>query len=140
MLHGPRACELADPGPLRERLVEAVLAGEKSATSSLLAQWDHDREPLPTAGEHQTVVDSDTRPVAIIELLEVDVIRLGDIDLQLVLAEGEGFRSVGEWRRAHERFWAEEAMPSLLDDRPQIFDDDTLVVVERFRLLSRQTD
>jgi uncharacterized protein YhfF len=32
-----RICEFGFPGPLRDRLVDAVLSGVKTATSSLLA-------------------------------------------------------------------------------------------------------
>jgi uncharacterized protein YhfF len=132
-----KVCELGTPGSLRDRLVAAVLAGEKTATSSLLAEWESEGETLPVAGEHQAVVDSNGRPIAVIELLGVDVMRLGDADLQLALDEGEGFRSVAEWRQAHERFWSEEVVQSLPGHRVAALDDDTAVVVERFRLVSR---
>jgi uncharacterized protein YhfF len=32
---------------MRDRLVAAVLRGEKTAAGSLLAEWEADREPLP---------------------------------------------------------------------------------------------
>lgn len=119
-----RIAEFGAPGPLRDRLVAAVLRGEKTATSSLLAEWAEEGEPLPDPGELQTVVDSEGRAVGVIEVLAVDVVRLGDCDLQLALDEGEGFRSVAEWREAHEEFWA-----------PRDVDEDTSVVVERFRIV-----
>jgi uncharacterized protein YhfF len=43
----------------------------------------------------------------------VDVIRLADADLRLALEEGEGFRSVAEWREDHERYWNDEVKPHL---------------------------
>jgi uncharacterized protein YhfF len=121
------------PGPMRDRLVSAIRRGEKTASSSLLAEWEADREPLPAAGDRLTVVDSDDRSVAVIELLAVDVICLGDADLNLARDEGEGFDSVAEWREAHERFWRDEVIPAL----PHVLtlSDDTEVVVERFRLV-----
>jgi uncharacterized protein YhfF len=130
-----RTCEFGTPGPLRDRLVRAVLDGGKTATTSLLAQWEHDDEPLPSVGERQTVVDSHARAVAVIELVEVAVVRLGDGDLRLALDEGEGFRSVAEWREAHERFWAQEVLASL--PGALTLDDDTAIVVERFRVVAR---
>jgi uncharacterized protein YhfF len=54
-------------------------------------------------------------------------------------AEGEGFASVQEWRLAHEAFWngyADE-LRIRLGDRSWCLVGDTLVVVERFRLLDR---
>ncbi|MBJ7471649.1 MAG: hypothetical protein JHD16_10125, partial [Solirubrobacteraceae bacterium] len=58
-------CHFAEPGPLRDRLVTAVVAGAKTATSSLLAEY-HD-EALPSPGDRFRVVDSDDRDVCVIE-------------------------------------------------------------------------
>jgi len=131
-----RICRFAMPGPLREQLIGAVLRGDKTATSSLLVEWELDHEALPEPGERQIVVDSDDQPVAVIELLAVDVIRLGEADLELALAEGEGFESVAEWREAHERFWREEVIPRLPRKLIAPLNDAELVVVERFQLVS----
>jgi uncharacterized protein YhfF len=132
-----RVCEFGFPGPLRDRLVDAVLRGEKTATSALMVEWEEEAEPLPNVGEHQTVVDSEGHPVAVIELVAVDVIRLGDADLRLALEEGEGFRSVAEWRDDHERFWNDEVKPQLRGGAALLLDDDTQVVAQRFRLVER---
>jgi uncharacterized protein YhfF len=110
-----------------------VRRGGKTASSSLLAEWEADREPLPAAGDRLAVVDSGESPVAVIELLAVDVIRLGDADINLARDEGEGFESVAEWRESHERFWKTEVIPDLSDNLT--LSDDTEVVVERFRLV-----
>jgi uncharacterized protein YhfF/GNAT superfamily N-acetyltransferase len=128
-------CEFAFPGPLREALVAAVLSGAKTATSSLWIEWEEDGEALPAPGERETVIDSDGRSVAVIEIVGAEAIRLGDADLQLALDEGEGFRSVAEWRAAHERFWNDEVRPELRDPPDWRLDDDTLIVVQRFRLV-----
>jgi uncharacterized protein YhfF len=130
-----RLARFALPGPLRDRLVDAVLRGEKTATSSLLAEWDADNAPLPTIGDRLTVVDSDDRPVAVIEVTAVDVIRLGDVRIDIARSEGEGFSSVGEWRRAHEKFWRERVLPRLPAPLAKPLGDDTKIVVERFQLV-----
>jgi uncharacterized protein YhfF len=131
-----RVCEFAFPAPLRDRLVDAVLRGEKTATSSLLVEWEIENEPLPVVGERQTVVDSKGEPVGVIELTAMEVIRLADAGPDLAREEGEGFENVAEWRDAHERFWTEEVIPKLPRDRVTSLTDETLVVVERFRLVS----
>jgi uncharacterized protein YhfF len=131
-----RVCELGSPGPLRDRLVEAVLQGRKTATCSLLAEWEREQEPLPTAGERQAVIDSDGRAVGVVEIMAVDVIRLADADLRLAIDEGEGFTSVAEWREAHERFWTAVIARLLPGERGVSLNDDTPLVVERFRLVS----
>jgi uncharacterized protein YhfF len=122
---------------MRDRLVEAVLAGRKTATSSLLLQYEDAGERLPRVGERQTVIDSDSRPVAIIEVVDVEVIRLGDADLALARDEAEGFQSVSEWRNAHERFWNEQVRPELRNATAWRLDEETQVVVERFQIVER---
>jgi uncharacterized protein YhfF len=124
-------CRFGLPGPMRDRLVVAVLRGEKTATASLLAEPEAENEPLPAVGDRLTVIDSDEKPVAVIELVAVDIIRLGDADLRLARQEGEGFDTVSEWREAHERFWREQELPGL----SKSLTDDTRIVVERFRLV-----
>ena len=56
--------EFAFPGPLRDQLVGAVLRGEKTSTSGLLAEYEHDGEELPGVRERSHVVDSGGEPVA----------------------------------------------------------------------------
>jgi uncharacterized protein YhfF len=122
---------------MRDRLVAAVLNGEKTATSSLLSEWQAEEEQLPRVGERQVVVDSAEKPVAVIEIVGVDIIRLGDADLDLAIAEGEGFRSVDDWREAHEEFWAQGAARPSRHSGRWTLEDDTEVVVERFRVVRR---
>ena len=125
--------EFAFPGPLRDQLVAAILSGTKTTTSALLAGYGPD-EPLPRPGLRQAVVDSSGQRVAVIETTEVRVIRLGDIDLAHALGEGEGYRSVAEWRTAHERFWHSPEVRGELGDPEFTVDDNTLVVAQTFAL------
>ncbi|AVZ72138.1 RNA-binding protein [Streptomyces lunaelactis] len=126
---------LAFPGPLRDQLVAAVLSGRKVSTTGLLAEYEAENEELPPVGERSALIDSEGREVAVIELTEVRVLRLGEVDLQHALDEGEGYGSVAEWRAAHERFWQGEEMREALGDGGFVVDDETWVVAERFRVL-----
>jgi uncharacterized protein YhfF len=128
-------CQLGFPGPLRDELVAAVLRGEKTATSSLRQEYAPEGpEPLPEVGARSVVVDSQDRPVAVIETTEVRVVRAVDVDEQFAVDEGEGFESVADWRAAHERFWSSDAYREEVG--AVTIDDDTLVVCERFGLVS----
>lgn len=49
----------------------AILAGEKTTTTGLVADYEHENEPLPSPGLRQVVVDSAGRPVAVIETTTV---------------------------------------------------------------------
>ncbi len=129
--------EFGFPGPLRDRLVAAILAGEKVTTTGLLEEYRREGTEPEGAGERQLVVDSDGRGVAIIELVEVEVRRMGDVDLAFAIDEGEGFTSVAEWRDAHVRFFTSPELRAALGDPPVTVDDDTPVVCTRFRVIER---
>jgi uncharacterized protein YhfF len=130
----------AFPGSVREKLVAAILAGEKTATTGLLAEYEQEGEPLPEVGVRTVVVDSWDRPRAVIETTEVRVLRAADVDLQFAIDEGEAFTSVAEWRAAHERFWHSPEILAELGDPEFRVTDETMVVAERFELVERLHD
>ncbi len=127
--------EFGFPGPLRDQLVAAVVAGDKTTTTGLVADYEHDKEPLPRPGLREAVVDSAGHRVAVIETTAVRVMRLGDVDLAHALAEGEGYTTVPEWRAGHEQFWHSADLREALGDPEFTVDDDTLVVAQTFRLV-----
>ncbi|MEV6969396.1 ASCH domain-containing protein [Hamadaea sp. NPDC051192] len=129
--------QFAFPGPLRDLLVAAVLDGTKTSTSALLQDYEIDGDPLPVAGTRHAVVDSDERPVAVIELVEVRVARVGDVDLDFARDEGEGYTSVAEWRAGHEDYWHGADYRGWLGDPEFTVNDDTMAVLERFRVVER---
>ncbi|WP_371496258.1 ASCH domain-containing protein [Kitasatospora sp. NBC_00374] len=130
----PKA-EFAFPGPLRDQLVAAILSGEKTSTTGLMAEYRALGESLPAPGGRQVVVDSDDLPVAVIEVTEVRVVPLGEVDLQHALDEGEGLRTVAEWRAVHEKYWRSPEMLAELAEPEFTVDDATEVVLERFRVV-----
>lgn len=121
-----RVMELGFRGtPLRKQLLDAVLRGEKTATSSLREQYEpHTKDGLPEAGERFTLAGCDDEPAGIVEIRGIEIVPVAQVSLEFARDEGEGFESVGQWRAAHERFWAGSNVT-----------DETLVVCERFRLL-----
>jgi uncharacterized protein YhfF len=127
--------EFAFPGPLRDQLVAAIIAGAKTTTTGLLADYELDAEPLPRPGDRQVVIDSAGIPIALIEIAGVRVVRVGDIDLPHAVGEGEGYASVAEWRSGHERFWHSRDYRDYRGDLAFTVNDDTLAVAQRFRLL-----
>ncbi len=130
------AAEFAFPGPLRDQLVGAILDGSKTATTSLLVEYESDGEPLPVPGTRSAVVDSEGEPVAIIEVTGVRVVTLAEVDEAHARDEGEGHRTVAEWRVAHESFWHGDEVRDELGDPAFAVDDSTEVVLERFRLVA----
>ena len=127
--------EFAFPGPLRDKLVAAILTGEKTTTTGLHEEYLREGRPLEQPGHRSLVIDSDGRPVAVIETLEAELRRFGDVDLQFAIDEGEGFETVEAWREAHVRFFMSPEMVAGLGDPPVVIDDDTIVVCETFRVV-----
>jgi uncharacterized protein YhfF len=127
----------AFPGPLRDRLVAAVLDGTKTATTGLVQDYELDEEPLPVVGARSAVVDSAGHQVAVIEVTEVRVTRLGDVDLDHARDEGEGYGSVAAWRAGHEEYWHGTDYRSWLGSPGFVVDDDTPALLKRFRLVER---
>ncbi|MCZ7437782.1 ASCH domain-containing protein [Micromonospora sp. WMMC241] len=127
--------EFAFPGPLRDQLVAAVLDGTKTSTTGLLQDLEIEGEAMPEVGTRFAVIDSACRPVAVIELVEVRVARIGDVDLDHARDEGEGYASVADWRAGHENYWHGADYRGWLGDPAFTIDDDTPAVLERFRLV-----
>jgi uncharacterized protein YhfF len=86
---------------LRRKLADAVLRGDKTATAGLRTDYaPHTDEPLPRPGERYVLEGFDEEPLAIVETTEVRVLRAGDVDPAFARDEGEGFRTVADWRLA----------------------------------------
>jgi uncharacterized protein YhfF len=109
--------------PLREKLVAAVIRGEKTGTAGLLGEED----PLPAVGERFYLLDNEDRAIGIVETLELRILRIGDCDLEFAISEGEGFETVADWREAHVAYWSRYW--------PHPITDDTMFTAERFRLV-----
>ena len=127
--------EFGFPGPLRDKLVSAICDGSKTSTTSIVAEYQIENEPLPQVGSRQAVVDSEGRRLVIIETTHVEQVRLSEVPWEHARDEGEGHSSLSEWRFAHERFWEGDDLRAVLKDPTFIVDDDTLVVLERFRVV-----
>lgn len=126
--------EFAFPGPLREQILSAIHAGMKTATSSLLLQYEVFGEPLPAVGERGVAVDSEGAPRFRLETTDVAVVPLAEVTFDHALAEGEGYRSVEDWRSGHEAFWASAQMRAQLGEEFEL-GDETLIVLERFKIV-----
>ncbi|WP_410610058.1 ASCH domain-containing protein [Amycolatopsis sp. lyj-109] len=129
--------EFAFPGPLRDKLVAAILRGEKTSTTGLVAEYEKYGEELPVVGERELMIDSAGNGVAVLETTEVRVLPLSEVDLQHALDEGEGDTSVAEWRAGHTEYWQSAEMRAALEDPEFTVDDTTMVVASRFVIVER---
>jgi uncharacterized protein YhfF len=129
----------AFPGRLRDELTQLALDGTKTTTAGLLIELELDGEAMPVPGDREVLLDSADRPVAVIETVTCRVVRLADVDDRHAIDEGEGYANAAEFRVAHERFWNGyiDDLRERLGDPTFRLDDDTLVVLQRFRVVER---
>ena len=122
-------------GGLGDRLLAAVLRGEKTATSSLVVEY-LSGEPLPRVGHRPKLIDHAGNSHGTIETVRVRIIPLDEVGDDVASDEGEDFVDADEWRRAHEAFWREtiELIRADADDPAWELRDSEPVVVEWFRL------
>ncbi|MFG2056445.1 ASCH domain-containing protein [Micromonospora sp. NPDC048930] len=125
---GLRTLALGNPGEMRANLNALVLAGVKTATAGLLTdEYADENEELEHVGERLALVDDQDLLVGVVEVTAVEVVRFADVSWDFARSEGEGDRSIEEWREGHRRYWTGVGFP---------VDDDTQVVCIRFRLVS----
>jgi uncharacterized protein YhfF len=110
---------------LADELAELVLHGPKRATTGLYEEYLEDGE-MPRVGGYGVVLDGRGEPVCIIRTTRVDVVPFGEVDEDFAWDEGEGDRSLADWRRGHEWYFNEAGTPVT---------EETLVVLERFELV-----
>jgi uncharacterized protein YhfF/N-acetylglutamate synthase-like GNAT family acetyltransferase len=127
----------ASPGRVRDELTGLALGGGKVVTTSLLADYEIDGDAVEQPGDLATLIDSAERPVAIVENVIARVQRLADVSDEDAIDEGEGYANAAEFRATHERFWNEtiEEVRTGMGDPSYAIDDDTIVVVQRFRIV-----
>lgn len=90
---------------LGDRLLAAVVARAKTATSSLAVEYLNG-DALPRVGQRLTLVDHDGNPHGSVETTRVRIIPLNEIGDDVAWAEGEGYADAAAWRRGHERYWS----------------------------------
>ncbi len=112
-----------DKPELMTELGLLVRDGPKRATTSLASAYGPDDEPMPTIGDHSVILDGDGGPLCIIRTTSLEIRPFGDVDEAFAWDEGEGDRTLADWRRGHEWYFASVG---------QALTDATPVVLERF--------
>ncbi|MGC1209989.1 MAG: ASCH domain-containing protein [Micromonospora sp.] len=122
-----RSLALGTPGELRTTLNTLVLAGVKTATAGLISEYAEENEELEHVSERLALVDDHDALVGIVEVTGVEVVPFADVPWDFARSEGEGDRSIEEWRDGHRAYWARQGTTVT---------DDTQIVCIRFRLVS----
>ncbi|MGJ3509636.1 ASCH domain-containing protein [Enemella sp. A6] len=112
-----------------DALLELVLNGTKTATASLLSDYDAEEDPVPEVGTMGIVLDGAGHPRALVATTAVRIVEFDRVPAEHAHAEGEGDRSLDYWRRVHREFFSTHSLggAELPGDAP--------VVLEEFRLL-----
>lgn len=139
MAQSKPALELVPPGSLRELLVDAVLRGAKTATTRLSVMDDMSHAAVEQVGTVMDLVDSAGHPVCAVVIREVRQCRLADVEEDVALAEGDWFRTVAQWREAHERYWADHSssIREYLGDPDWQVTDNSMVTIRFFDVVLR---
>lgn len=106
-----------------------ILAGVKTATSSLPGEYGAGRDP-PAAGSFSIVLDGRDRAVCIIETLGVEPRPFREIDAAFARDYGEWDRTLATWRRECGAYYA-----TLAGRLGLLWSQDTPLLCERFRLV-----
>ena len=115
---------------MADELGELVLQGIKTATCSMLWEFEADHEPLPKPGDVSIILNGAGDPLCIIETLEVEMCPFEAVGADFAHDKGEGDRSLEQWREAHWRYFSRICRQ--IDKSPQT---DMPLVCERFKVI-----
>jgi uncharacterized protein YhfF len=108
---------------------QAILAGEKTTTSSLLSDYASGKTPF--VGALSVLVDGKCKPRAVIQTVRVDIVEFGKIEDDFAIAYGEGDRTL-EWFQREMGEWYKRRASSSND----VFSEQTLIVCEWITVLN----
>lgn len=114
-------------GNAADELAELVLAGTKTATASSLLAYETTGDPLPQAGEYSVILRADGQAACVIRTLRVSLVPFDAVSAEHAYLEGEGSRTLEEWREIHRRFFAPDYQAA---GKP--FDEKGVCVLEEF--------
>ncbi|WP_026702904.1 ASCH domain-containing protein [Salibacterium aidingense] len=123
-----QAVDVFSFGESADELADLVKQGKKTATCSVYAEYEWEREPLPKKGDLRIVLDAQGDPAAVIRITEVAITPMKEVPEAFALAEGEG--DYNTWWNAHETFFRQ-----LLESHGSGFSENMLVVCERFEMV-----
>lgn len=115
-----------------DSLLALILDGVKTGTASLLWDYESVGDPIPTVGELSVILNGAKEPKALIRTTSVDIRPFNEVDEDHAYSEGEGDRTLMDWRISHEQFWRK------YPENPRGFEVDMPVICERFELVYPQ--
>jgi uncharacterized protein YhfF len=118
-----------DSPEMADEIGALVANGTKTATCSALWEYEADGDLPPGPGTKCVVLDGRGDPRCIIETTEVEIRPYNEVDARFAYEEGEGDRSLQNWRDAHWRFFTRSLARIGKEPTPEM-----PLVCERFRV------
>ena len=116
-----------DSPAMADELIALVLDGTKTATASLVADYEREGELLPAVGDYWVACDGSGHPRAVIRTVEVRTGPINSVDDAFAWDEGENDRTRESWLAGHSGFWQRTA--------GEAFTYDSEVLFERFAVV-----
>ena len=127
-----RATTARGGGPFADELAALVLAGVKTATASPLIAYETEGEPLPREGGYSVILYDDGQAAAVIRDTRVSLVPFDEVSPEHAFREGEGERTLAQWREIHRRAFAPDYRAAGRE-----FDEHGICVLEEFELVYR---
>lgn len=121
-----------DSPAMADELGRLVMDGIKTATASLLKEYEVENESVPQVGDFSIILDGREQPMCIIETTEVNIKPFHRVDAQFAYDEGEDDRTLESWIAGHERFFKRQCAGYGWE-----FSHEMLIVFERFNVVYR---
>jgi uncharacterized protein YhfF len=129
----PEAWGFGDTPEMADELGQLVLSGTKTATCSLLWEYELEAEPVPQVGELSIILNGRGEPLCLIETTQIRTRPYNKVGAQFAYDEGEGDRSLAFWRDAHWRFFSRQC-----DKLGLQVNEEMPLICERFRVIYPQ--
>ncbi|HEU4535511.1 MAG TPA: ASCH domain-containing protein [Polyangiaceae bacterium] len=120
-----------DSPALAARLGHLVIKGNKRASAGWLRAAETSGETVPQPGLVSIVTDGFGHPLCAIETERVERLPFDEVPAELAALEGEGDRSLEDWREGHLAYFTREAASLGLTFSPR-----EVLFFETFRLLT----
>ncbi len=129
----------AADGGLGARLIEQVLAGEKTATISLAREWELEGG-TPKIGQKLPVMDHHGRRHCTVEVVRIAVMPFGEVDTGSIAEHDPTAPDTARWRERQRAFYdaGREQIGALLGEPEWRLTDAEPLVVLRFKLVSSE--
>ena len=131
----PAAWAFGNSEQMADELGALVIQGTKTATCSLLWEYESGGDPMPETGELSIITDGKNNPLCLIETTEVTIRPFATVDAAFAYDEGEGDRTLAFWREVHWRYFGR-----ICETIARTPDQTMPLVCERFRVIYRTSE